>query len=154
MDEESTSAGSSSDTELSDESSSDDQHYGKTETKAKLQNLFSRPVRMPYRLRKRLRNSMDGNETVLDGVCKQCNPAFAKIVEGFRKLVHQGSELKKRKKQYPAPKHEDRIHYCNVVAQNEWIRGNIFDAMGNYIFCHNCVRKGLGVSKQRLSSQA
>ena len=91
---------------------------------------------MPYRLRKRLCSSMDGNETVLDDVCKQCNPAFAKIVEGFCKLVHQGSELKKRKKRYPAPKHEDRVHYRNVVAQNEWIRGNIFDAMGNYLFCH------------------
>ena len=39
------------------------------------------------------------------------------------------------------------------MAQNEWIRGNIFDAMGNYIFCHDCVRKALGVSKQRLSRQ-
>ena len=34
---------------------------------------------------------------------------------------------------YPAPKHKDRVHYRNVVAQNEWIRGNIFDAMGNFL---------------------
>lgn len=32
-------------------------------------------------------------------------------------------------------------------------KGNIFDPMGNYLFCHDCVRKALGVSKQRLSRQ-
>ena len=25
--------------------------------------------------------------------------------------------------------------------------------MGNYLFCHDCVRKALGISKQRLSRQ-
>ena len=86
-------------------------------------------------------------------MCKQCNPAFGKIVEGFRKLVHQGSELKKREKGIQLQKHEDRVHYCNIVAQNEWIRGNIFDAMRNYLFCHDCVQKALDVSKQCLSRQ-
>ena len=110
MDEDLTSAESSiseCDTEPDEASeldeASDDQHYGAAEKQRREQackNYFEGQSRKPYRLRKRLRNSMDGNEVVLDGVCKQCSPAFSKIVEGFRKLVHQGSELK-RKKSYP-----------------------------------------------------
>ena len=45
---------------------------------AKNFNYFEGQSRMPYQLRKRLHNSMDGNEAVLDGVCKQCNPAFGR----------------------------------------------------------------------------
>ena len=37
--------------------------------------------------------------------------------------------------------------------QNELIRGNIFDAMGNYLFCHKCIIKALNVNLQRLSRQ-
>ena len=37
--------------------------------------------------------------------------------------------------------------------QNKWIRGNLFDAMGNYLFCHKCIIKALNVSPQWLSRQ-
>ena len=37
--------------------------------------------------------------------------------------------------------------------QNEWIRGNLFDAMGNDLFCHRCIVKALNVGPQRLSRQ-
>lgn len=75
MDEESTSAGSSSDNELSDESSSsNDQQFcagEKRRQKQSCKTYFEGQSRMPYQLRRRFRTSMDGNETVLDGVCKQ-----------------------------------------------------------------------------------
>ena len=109
MDEDSSSVSDSSisecDSELEESMSGSstfgDQQYGAGEKRRRKQSsktYFEGQSRMPYRLSKRLRNSMDGNETILDGVCKQCNPALVKIVEGFRKLTHQGSELKKRKK--------------------------------------------------------
>ena len=37
--------------------------------------------------------------------------------------------------------------------QNEWIRGNLFDAMGNYLFCHKCIIKALNVNPHPLSKQ-
>ena len=33
------------------------------------------------------------------------------------------------------------------------MRGNLFDSMGNYLFCHECIVKGLSVSPQHLSRQ-
>ena len=55
-------------------------------------------ARMPYRLRKRLRTSLDANDTEVDenytamvDVCKQCSPALSKIREGFVKHKRQGS---------------------------------------------------------------
>ena len=110
MDEESSSTPSStseSDSELGETSSTTDgQYYGAGEKPRQIQSsktYFEGRSRMPYRLRKRLSMSMDGNETVLEGVCKQRNPAFGKIVDSFRQLVHQGSELKKRKKGIQLP---------------------------------------------------
>jgi len=40
-----------------------------------------------------------------------------------------------------------------LVKQNEWLRNNIFDAAGNYLFCCWCVRHSMGISFQRLSRQ-
>ena len=61
-----------------------------------------------YRVRKNLRRSLEDNDTGIDCVCKQCAPALGKVIEDFRKLRHQGSELKERKRRYPTPKHRDR----------------------------------------------
>ena len=36
-------------------------------------------------------------------------------------------------------------------AQNAWLRSNVFDAMGNYLFCVKCVCAAFHVSPQRLS---
>ena len=41
----------------------------------------------------------------------------------------------------------------NVKVQNEWLRQNIFDPMGNYLFGAPCVVDSLQLSYQRLSRQ-
>lgn len=68
-------------------------------------------------------------------------------------MVRQGTELKKRKKRLPIPHHPERDHYRDLVLQNEWLQANVFDAMGNYLFCQECIVKALHVSKQRLARQ-
>ena len=145
--EESTHEESGTISEPSPSSSSPEEQYGagaKRRRKKSRKTFFEGEARKPYRVRKSLRRSLEDNDTGIDCVCKQCAPALDKVVEGFRKLRHQGSELKKRKKRYPTPKHRDREHYRDLVAKNAWIRGNIFDPMGNYLFCYG---KALGVSR-------
>ena len=44
----------------------------------------------------------DTTSSQIEGVCKHCSSALAKV-EGFRRLTH-GSELKKRKKEIPQSK--------------------------------------------------
>ena len=68
-------------------------------------------------------------------------------------MKRQGSELKRRKLINPHPKKQDKEHYRDLVKQNDWIRNNIFDATGNYLFCCRCVHHGLGISFQRLARQ-
>ena len=154
--EESTQEESGTISEPSSSSSSPEEQYGagaKRRRKKSRKTFFEGEARKPYRVHKSLRRSLEDNDTGIDFVCKQCAPALGKVVDGFRKLRHQGSELKKRKRRYPTPKHRDREHYRDLVAQNAWVRGNIFDPMGNYLFCHGCVREALGVSRKRLSRQ-
>ena len=81
---------------------------------------------------------MGGNETVLDVVCKQCiNPAFVKIVEGFRKPIHQGSELKKRKKQLPSM----RIEFITEISCHR-MNGSVAIRNGKLsFFPQDCVQK-------------
>ena len=47
----------------------------------------------------------------------------------------------------------DKSHYRNLVAQNEWIRSNLFDALGNYKFCQSCINSVLEIGTQRLAHQ-
>lgn len=87
------------------------------------------------------------------GVCTSCAPVLSKDTDTFRGLKRQGSELKRRKKINPEPKRVNFDHYGDLIKQNEWLHGNVFDAMGNYLFCCKCVHIALGVSYQRLSRQ-
>ena len=87
------------------------------------------------------------------GVCAKCKPALERYVPMFKDMTHRGSELQKRTRMNPQPKRTGAIQYRDVKHQNEWLRENIFDSMGNYLFCCSCVRAAFGVSKQRLASQ-
>ena len=95
---------------------------------------------------------MEGSEWNIE-VCKSCTPILEKYAVSFHGLKQQGSELKKRKHLNPHPKKPNHEHYRNLVKQNLWIRANIFDSMGNYLYCSKCVHKGLGISYQRLAHQ-
>lgn len=79
-----------------------------------------------------------------------CSHGLSAVAEG---LKHRGIELRKRKRKLPNPKHPDRPYYRNLVLQNEWLRANIFDCLGNYLFCQECVKKALKISAQRLARQ-
>ena len=68
-------------------------------------------------------------------------------------MKRQGTELKRRKLINPHPKQPDKEQYRDLVKQNEWLRNNVFDSLGNYIFCSRCVHHALGVLYQRLSRQ-
>ena len=118
--EESATEESNSEPSLSYSPSENEERYGageKRRRKESRKTFFEGQARKPYRLRKRLHCSLEENDTVIDGVCKQCAPG-GKVIEGFHKLRHQGSELKKRKKGYPAPINADRDHYRDVARVN------------------------------------
>ena len=84
-------------------------------------------------------------------VYDSCAPVLNKYAVPFKSLVRQGSELKRRKSINPAPRKPNFQHYRDLVKQNEWLRNNIFDAMGNYLFCNQCVHAAFGVSIKRLA---
>ena len=83
--------------------------------------------------------------------CNSCAPVLEKYEETFKGLLRQGSELKRRKIINPNPRKPNFQHYRDVVKQNEWLRSNIFDPMGNFLFCAKCVRATLGISSKRLA---
>ena len=68
-------------------------------------------------------------------------------------MVHQGSDLKRKIAVNPHPKRADTTHYRDLVRQNEWLRQNVFDSLGNYLYCAACIHAALGVSKDRLTRQ-
>ena len=145
---------SSSSSERSNSSSSDTEQMGRSYRKKRRESRYEHYVsgagRSVYKLRSQdLENAMELSPT-LEGVCSSCASGLAGIARGFFMLKQQGTELKKRKIRMPDPKHPERLHYRNI---NEWLRGNVFDSMGNYMFCHSCIRKALKVSAQRLSRQ-
>ncbi len=87
------------------------------------------------------------------GVCVKCRPILSRYSDIFKGLVHQGSELKKKKHLNPHPKRPEMTHYRDVKRQNDWLREHVFDPMGNYLYCCPCIRASFGVSGQRLARQ-
>ena len=86
-------------------------------------------------------------------VCAQCRPILSRYADPFKTMVHQGTALKKRKSINPNPKRTGSIPYRDVKQQNEWLQSNVFDTMGNYLYCCACICTSLGISKRRLAHQ-
>lgn len=72
---------------------------------------------------------------------------------------HGASRQWVKKSINPHPKKADTTHYRDLLKQNEWLRNNVFDSLGNYLYylyylyCAACIRASLGVSKDRLARQ-
>ena len=74
-----------------------------------------------------------------DNVCKSCAPILMKYSGTFKGMKRQGTELKRRKSINPHPKQPAREQYRDLAKQNEWLRNNVYDYLGNYLFCSRCV---------------
>ena len=92
-------------------------------------------------------------DEAVEGVCKRCRPVLSRYVIDFNELTHHGSALKRRQHINPAPRKPDTQHYRDVKKQNEWLRENMFDALGNYLYCSPCICNAFGISSQRLARQ-
>ena len=67
-------------------------------------------------------------------MCAKCRTALERM---FKDIVEQGTE---RKRINPNPKRQHSITYRDEKHQNEWLRENVFDHLGNYLFCCACIR--------------
>ena len=91
-------------------------------------------------------SSFEGSSDSFLGICSQCDPVLSRYRDIFLKMVHQGSELKRKKAIHPNPKKDDAIPSRDVVKQNEWLRQNCYDSLGNYLYCNNCIQSALGLT--------
>ena len=91
--------------------------------------------------------------TEQDKICARCLTVLSRYKTTFEGLVHTGSTRKSRISQNPHPKRVNVQPYRDLQAQNTWLRNNIFDSMGNYLFCCRCVCIAFCISPQRLSRQ-
>lgn len=85
--------------------------------------------------------------------CTSCKPALEKMLDVFQSFVRSDIELRHRKRVLPEPRKPDKLHFRNLVAQNEWIRNNLFDGLGNYCYCQACITEVYGIGSQRLAHQ-
>jgi hypothetical protein len=92
-------------------------------------------------------------QSTSSGSCFTCKPVLELFKPTFQSLVRADIELRHSKTVLPNPVKPDKIHYRNLVAQNQWIRSNLFDALGNYKFCQTCINSVLEVGTQRLAHQ-
>ena len=113
--------------------------------------------RHPYILRPSLRQALTeerpSGAITSSNVCAQCRPILTRYAHTFKTMVHQGTALKKRKHTNPNPKRSGSIPYRDVKQQNEWLQSNVFDSIGNCLYCCACICAAFGISKQRLARQ-
>ena len=96
------------------------------------------------RIPKRSLDEASSSASTGSGIRPQCYPILSRYTTVFKEMVHQGTELKKRKKINPTPKRpEDEFtHYRDITRQNQWLRANVFDGVENYMYCFNCITRG------------
>lgn len=122
-------------------------------------NYLAGKARRPYihtpSLATSFENSEDSSdeEVTTDDVCCRCLPVLSRYKDVFQGLTHHGTKLKKAKSINPDPKLPERAHYRDLVRQNDWIRENLFDGLGNFLFCAKCIRSAFKISQQRLCRQ-
>lgn len=119
-------------------------------------NYLEGRARQPYAHTPAMNVALEENgheSSTNEGVCRRCRPILTRYIDDFKELTHRGSALKRRKRISPVPRSPDREHYRDVKKQNDWIRQNMFDAMGNYLYCSPCIVNAFGVSGQRLARQ-
>ena len=102
--------------------------------------------RKAYRVKQDIEDAqmrMGSPPTLSVKVCHSYSNPLSCIKEMFNGLKRQGSDLRKRRGEHTRRHiHDSRLRtnsYRNLVLQNEWLRANIFDTMGNYLFCQECV---------------
>ena len=81
-------------------------------------------------------------------ICANCAAVLSHYVSMFKGLTHQGSTLKQRKHKRP-----NLEYFRNVKLQSEWLRENLFDPMGNYLICAQCICASFKISERRLTCQ-
>ena len=47
----------------------------------------------------------------------------------------------------------DTTHYRDLACENEWLRSNLFDCSGNYLYSQSCIHSCFGVSGDRLAQK-
>lgn len=87
------------------------------------------------------------------GECSACPCHLQKLAKVFNDIGRHGKERSKRARGYPVPKKANRRKYRNMTAENAWIRENLFDAHGNYRYCHYCILAYINVHSERLAKQ-
>lgn len=86
--------------------------------------------------------------------CVVCPPILAKLSKVYDSLgMHSPNVLQKRKRCYPSPKKSTCQPYRNLVQQNQWVRDNLFDAQGNYVYCKSCILECINIHSERLVHQ-
>ena len=90
-------------------------------------------ARKPHTHSRTIRRSLDSRGSQTEQVCAQCDPVLSRHVTEFKNMVHTGSELKKRKRLNPNPKRAGAVQYRDTVCQNNWLKSNVFDSLGNYL---------------------
>ena len=81
------------------------------------------------------------------GACG-CRTVLAAHKASFDAMQVSSKTLKKRQRYKPA---SDTRQYRDMNAQNNWLLANVFDSVGNYLYCMTCIVDVLGVNNKRLT---
>ncbi|XP_070578689.1 uncharacterized protein [Ptychodera flava] len=149
----------------SSQTSSQDPEYVPEECDSpdRIGTYFQGVSRSSYTLRLDLTRQLTRRDCEFDGNCKSkastsdvcsiCEPVLTQAAVSFFTIQHWGNVLKKRQSAHQEPVKGSNRQWRNIVEENRWIRGNLFDPAGNYLFCQQCIIAVLDVSRQRLASQ-
>lgn len=118
--------------------------------------------RKPYMLRKNLvqglknstedgfspkRQYLENKAAITSSPCI-CKETLGQFSDQFHSMLHTGPKLIYRAR-IQEPKTENK-KYRDISKQNQWLLENIFDSHGNYLYCHSCLKRILGVGAERL----
>ena len=105
-------------------------------------------ARNPHSYSRTIEQSLESRGSGTSGVCAQCEPVLSHHIKG---MVHTASELKRRKRLNPNPKRTGAVQYRDLSRQNNWLKANVFDSMGNYLYCSACIWTAFCLSTSRLT---
>ncbi len=73
-----------------------------------------------------------------DGVCPQMFSSTFSLLSKRWCTLELSSRRERRNPASKRPESEF-THYRDITRQNEWLRPNMSDSLGNYLYCFNCI---------------
>ncbi|MCP4648665.1 MAG: hypothetical protein GY853_01110 [PVC group bacterium] len=123
--------------------------YREKRKEGSVKNFLGGEARKPYVLREDIVCGLKNRATQINGENENkngrkynsciCQEALGQFSDMFNNMIHTDQYLINKSSNQKGT--AEKKKHIDIIRQNKWLLGNIFDSYGNYVYCSSCIKK-------------